>query len=251
MHSNQHNKQAIAKAFSRAADRYEHFAAFQRTVGDQLKAECHWHNTGILLDAGAGSGWYSRQFRQSGLQVIALDLAAGMLQQAKQHDSADGYLQADLEHLPLHRNSIDYLWSNLALQWCSDFKQTLHHLHGCLKPTGKLAFSTLAAGSLSELQQVWQSLGLAAPINQWSPAEQLILQAQGLNLKLWQAPVVCYFPSAMAALWSLKGIGASHLHSGRSSGLAGKQFFTEVAARWPREEQGFRLTYQIVFGVSL
>lgn len=250
MPSKSYNKQAIAKAFSRAAGHYDHFAGFQRCVGDQLLAHCDWSQHGILLDAGAGSGWYSRKFRQSGHRVIALDLANGMLQQAKQQQSADFYLQADLENLPLTTHSLDYLWSNLALQWCGDFAATLQQFQRCIKPSGKLAFSTLAAGSLPELDAIWQGKGLTAPINRWPDAETLINQAQQLGLRAWHAPVVCHYPTAMAALWSLKGIGASHLHSGRTAGLGGKQFFADVAAMWPQDEQGFRLTYQIVFGIS-
>ncbi|WP_241568942.1 methyltransferase domain-containing protein [Rosenbergiella collisarenosi] len=244
------DKKALAQAFSRAAKQYDHFAAFQRTVGEQLMAHCDWHKPGLLVDAGAGSGWFSRYFREQGHCVTAFDLSSGMLQQAAQQHSADHYVRGDLEAFPFHPQSIDYLWSNLALQWCSDFQHTVQQFQRSLKSHGKLAVSTLAAGSLPEIEQVWQRMGRSAPINRWSSAGSLLATAESLGLTAWQAPIVCHFPTHLDALWSLKGIGASHLHAGRHSGLGGREFFHQLANHWPRDELGYRLTYQIVFGVT-
>lgn len=244
------NKKALAHAFSRAAKQYDQFAEFQRAVGEQLLAHCDWQMPGLLVDAGAGSGWFSRYFREQGHCVTAFDLSSGMLQQAAQQQSADHYVRGDLEAFPFQAQSIDYLWSNLALQWCSDFKETVQEIQRSLKEHGKLAVSTLAAGSLPEIEQVWQQMGRSAPINRWSSAELLLDAARSLDLIAWQAPIVCHFPSPLAALWSLKGIGASHLHAGRQSGLGGREFFNQIEDYWPRDEEGFRLTYQIVFGVT-
>ncbi|WP_277756411.1 methyltransferase domain-containing protein [Rosenbergiella nectarea] len=244
------DKKALAQAFSRAAKQYDHFAAFQRTVGEQLMAHCDWHKPGVVVDAGAGSGWFSRYFREQGHCVTAFDLSSGMLQHAAQQHSADYYVRGDLEAFPFHPQSIDYLWSNLALQWCSDFHHTVQQFQRSLTSHGKLAVSTLAAGSLPEIEQVWQRMGRSAPINRWSSAESLLSAAESLGLTAWQAPIVCHFPSPLDALWSLKGIGASHLHAGRQSGLGGREFFHQLADHWPRDEHGFRLTYQIVFGVT-
>ncbi|WP_241622222.1 methyltransferase domain-containing protein [Rosenbergiella australiborealis] len=244
------DKNAIAQAFGRAAKHYDQFADFQRQVGEALLAHCHWHAPGMLVDAGAGSGWYSRYFRQLGHCVTAFDLSNGMLQQARQQQAADNYIRGDLESFPFLPQSVDYLWSNLALQWCSDIAATLQHFQRALKPKGQLAVSTLAAGSLPELEQVWQQCGRKAPINRWPSGEFLVETAQSLGIDAWQAPIVCHFSSPLAALWSLKGIGASHLHDGRQAGLGGRQFFRDLDRYWPRDAEGYRLTYQIVFGVS-
>ena len=244
------DKKALAQAFGRAAKQYDHFAAFQRIVGEQLMAHCDWHKPGLLVDAGAGSGWFSRYFREQGHCVTAFDLSHGMLQQAVEQHSADHYVRGDLEAFPFLEQSVDYLWSNLALQWCSDFQQTLTQLQRSLTAQGKLAISTLAAGSLPEIELVWQRLGRSAPINRWPNAESLLASAESLGLTAWTAPIVCHFSSPLDALWSLKGIGASHLHAGRQSGLGGRAFFHQLADHWPRDEQGYRLTYQIVFGVT-
>ena len=244
------DKKAVAQAFSRAAKGYDQFADFQRRVGQQLLTHCDWQIPGQVVDAGAGSGWFSRIFRERGHCVTAFDLSLGMLQQAAAHHAADHYVQGDLEAFPFAAQSIDYLWSNLALQWCSDFALTINQLQQALKPEGRLAVSTLAAGSLPELNDVWQQVGRRAPVNQWENADSLVKTAESLGLYAWQAPVVCHFTTPLAALWSLKGIGASHLHAGRQAGLGGRRFFEQLPQYWPRDEQGYRLTYQIVFGVT-
>ena len=244
------DKKAVAHAFSRAAKDYDQFAAFQRQVGQQLLEHCDWQSPGLLVDAGAGSGWYSQHFREQGHCVTAFDLSRGMLQQAANRQAADYYVQGDLDTFPFAAQSFDYLWSNLALQWCNDFTAAITQLQRTLKPQGQLAFSTLAAGSLLEVEHAWQLAERPAPINRWPSADSLIVAAQSLGLTAWQTPVVCHFPSALAALWSLKGIGASHLQGGRQAGLSGRQFFNSLERYWPQDEEGYRLTYHIVFGVT-
>ena len=74
------NKQAVADAFSRAAVSYESAAQLQRDVGEHLismVAETHQAAGLSLLDAGCGTGYFSRRWRDMGKQVTALDLSQG------------------------------------------------------------------------------------------------------------------------------------------------------------------------------
>ncbi len=52
------NKQAVAKAFGRAAQHYEQHAELQRQSGDALLALAPAGFGPHLLDAGCGTGWY-------------------------------------------------------------------------------------------------------------------------------------------------------------------------------------------------
>ena len=80
---------------------------------------------GVLLDAGCGTGWYSRLWQQRGQRVVALDLSPQMLQQARSLDAVSSYLAGDIDALPLASQSIDRVWSNLAVQWSSDLRTAL------------------------------------------------------------------------------------------------------------------------------
>ena len=128
------NKQAVAQAFGRAADGYERYADFQRYSGERLMALLPPSEVGSVLDAGCGTGWFSRRWREKGHQVIALDLSPGMLAQARRDASAQHYLLGDIEALPLQRHSVDISWSNLAVQWCDSLAQGIRELHRVTRP---------------------------------------------------------------------------------------------------------------------
>lgn len=243
-------QQAIRQAFSRAAQHYDNYAELQQQAGINLLSLINWQEPGCLLDIGSGSGWFSKQFREMGHKVIALDLAEGMLQRSKQLHAADIYLQADFQQLPLAANQLDYIWSNLALQWSSDLRLSLQQCLRVLKPQGRLAFSTLVEGSLEEVNIAWQPWDNRPHINNFLTFEQLQIAVQGFDIKLIQKTEYCYFSSVKAALWSLKGIGATYLDAGRRSGLSTRQLLNKLEHYWPCEPKGFRLTYQLVYGVT-
>ena len=163
------NKQAVAQAFGRAADGYERYADFQRYSGERLMALLPPSEVGSVLDAGCGTGWFSRRWREKGHQVIALDLSPGMLAQARRDASAQHYLLGDIEALPLQRHSVDISWSNLAVQWCDSLAQGIRELHRVTRPGGSVLFSTLADASLHEMRSAWQALDNYQHVNTFLP----------------------------------------------------------------------------------
>ncbi|OYV80939.1 MAG: malonyl-[acyl-carrier protein] O-methyltransferase BioC, partial [Acidithiobacillus ferrivorans] len=81
------DKRAVRRAFSRAAAGYEAAAVLQDRVGAQLierldlvKLAPHW-----ILDVGSGTGLGARRLnaRYPRARVLALDLAGGMLREAR------------------------------------------------------------------------------------------------------------------------------------------------------------------------
>ena len=50
-----------------------------------------------------------------------------MLQVAKQQQRADGYLQSDIEHCAIAPQSVDIVFSNLAMQWWRIYLVLLKH----------------------------------------------------------------------------------------------------------------------------
>ena len=95
------DKQAVAAAFGRAAAHYHQHDELQRLSAAHLLAQLPSPSFARVLDAGCGPGSYSRYWRERGSYVTALDLSDDMLQQARHHQAADRYLQADIEDIPL------------------------------------------------------------------------------------------------------------------------------------------------------
>ncbi|MFT3431854.1 methyltransferase domain-containing protein, partial [Klebsiella pneumoniae] len=152
------NKQAVAAAFGRAASGYTQHDELQRRCADLLLRQLARRDFAQVLDAGCGPGSMSRYWREAGSVVTALDLSAGMLAQAQRNDAAQHYLLGDIEALPLPDACVDLAWSNLAVQWCDDLRAAISELYRVARPGGRVAFSTLLADSLPELNQAWQAI---------------------------------------------------------------------------------------------
>lgn len=242
-------KQAIAHRFSRAAEQYAHYATLQRLTGDRLLSRAPFSQQGLLLDLGCGEGHYSRQLRKHGHSVVALDLAGGMLRQARGCHSADWYINADLDRLPLRTGSINKVWSNLALQWSADQVQAIRQLLTLVTEQGQLRFTTLSDGSLPELAIAFGHIGHQAPANQFICSDWLSGQFRHSSLQLDVEPLICRFDSALEAMWSLKGVGATHLYHRQQRRALNRHKLQQLEQYWPRDPLGYRVTYQVIYGV--
>ena len=243
------NKQAVAAAFGRAAHSYNQHAELQRQCGERLMQLARPASGLAVLDAGCGTGWFSQRWREAGNRVTALDLSPEMLRQAAAGQVADDYQLGDIEALPFADNSFDRCWSNLAVQWCSSLPQALRELQRVTRPGGQVLFSTLLAGSLSEVRQAWQLLGRRAPVNHFATAAMIARAADGMALSLSAYSLTLAFPDVLSALRSLKGIGATHLHQGREAAGLSRGSLQQLEHVWPRDERGCLLSYQLVSGV--
>ncbi|MER1977226.1 malonyl-ACP O-methyltransferase BioC [Pseudocitrobacter faecalis] len=243
------NKQAVAAAFGRAATHYHQFNELQRQSASHLLEQLPVRTFARVLDAGCGPGSYSRYWREQGCEVTALDLCAEMLVQARQQQAAQHYLQADIEAIPLPDAGFDLVWSNLAVQWCSDIRIALAELYRQLRPGGVLAFTTLTAGSLPELNQAWQAVDAHPHANRFLPEETLRQAQAGWQQHSSARSITLLFPDALSAMRSLKGIGATHLHEGRAREPLTRSKLQQLQLAWPKIEGQCPLTYHLFSGV--
>lgn len=243
------NKIAVAAAFSRAASTYEHFAAFQRISGDHLLAQLGDVRPHVVLDAGCGTGWFSRHWQAHGAEVFGLDLSDAMLRQARAGHTARHYLAGDIESLPLQSGCVDLAWSNLAVQWCSNLRRGLAELYRVTRPGGHIAFTTLADGSLQELNQAWAAVDARRHGNRFLPETTIQDACAGWRYQLKRHHICQQWPDVLSAMRSLKGIGATHLHEGRASGVLTRRGLETLSAAWPRRDGQFLLSYQLITGV--
>lgn len=243
------DKVAVAAAFSRAAGSYERFAELQRICGDHLLAEVANRPAARVLDAGCGTGWYSRVWRDKGSEVLALDISTAMLERCRHTHSAHGFLEGDIESVPLADEQVDLAWSNLAVQWCGDLQRGLSELYRVTKPGGCVAFTTLAAGSLPELHEAWRGIDARAHANQFLSGAEIERACQPWRSVCLSRTLTQRFPDAMSAMRSLKGVGATHLHEGRKNTPMTRGQLQRLSAAWPRQDGQYLLSWQIIFGV--
>lgn len=246
------NKQAVADAFSRAAGHYENAAQLQRDVGEHLLnmvAEQHKSAGPRVLDAGCGTGYFSRRWRDMGKQVTALDLSQGMLDMASALNSADSYIPGDIERLPLADQSVDICYSNLAVQWCNALPRALEEMHRVTRIGGLVVFSTLAEGSLGELAAAWMKVDGRRHVNQFLTPDKIAEACAPYRHDVQFSQQTLLFPDVMSLMRSLKGIGATHIKNGRLGGLGGRERLAMLEKHYVRQDGMLPLTYKLVYGV--
>ncbi|PLK58408.1 malonyl-[acyl-carrier protein] O-methyltransferase BioC [Candidatus Palibaumannia cicadellinicola] len=243
------HKTGIARSFSRAAPHYDRYAAFQRDCGERLRDLIGPRHGKLFLDAGCGTGWFSRCWQRDGNCVIALDLSFAMLASAQQQNSADAYILGDIEQLPLAAAAVECVFSNLAVQWCEDLPQVLAQFYRVLRPGGVLAVSTLAQGSLNELEQAWKQVDDGMHINDFLPQLDIAAAFDAYNHQIVMEQITLHYSQLIDLLREIKGVGASYLHRGRPSGMISRTRFRELEEAWPKHSLGLPLSYQLVYGV--
>lgn len=95
--------------------------------------------TGVALDVPVGTGRMIPLLRRHASRVIASDLSAVMLQEARRH-AADEYLLADAASLPLAPGSVDLVLSNRFLFHLPVLDKYFQEVARVLKPGGAFVF---------------------------------------------------------------------------------------------------------------
>ena len=212
MHTTSHYKNRLAKQFSRAASHYDNQAAVQLDIANDALALLPQH-CGTALDLGCGTGRVTYRLAQRSHQLIAVDLALGMLQHARNGYAADNilWLQGDAEHLALSDASVQTVFSSMVLQWCQSPLKVMQEVNRVLQPGGQAVVALMCEGSFNELQQVWAQLDNQRHINQFHRAnhwQQAALDS-GMQCTLVQKCYQTRHVNLRALLSSIKGIGAN------------------------------------------
>ncbi|SUC22673.1 biotin synthesis protein BioC [Proteus vulgaris] len=242
------DKQRIAQTFGKAAIHYDNHANIQRYSGNKLMDLARYDCGNIVLDAGCGTGYFSQKWKQRGCFVIALDLSHKMLQVAKQQQRANDYLQSDIEHCAIMPQSVDIVFSNLAMQWCDDLSVAINSLMNVVNKTGALYFSTLATLTLQEVRDAWQFIDNHPHVNPFLSIHDIEKACCGFHCQFSTETVTEHYDSLHALFASLKGVGANFVQGDRQKGLMTRQKFRALEKVWKTDSGKYVLTYQIVIG---
>jgi len=222
----------IAQRFSRAANTYCAHAQLQRSAQDELIERLILGKQApkTILDVGAGPGLASaalvRKFPKA--QVIALDLSLAMLRAAK---SQLGWFRrfervcADMHALPIADQSIDLVYSNLALQWSDDLPRVFAELRRVMRPGALLLFSSFGPDTLRELRAAWATIDDEPHVHGFA---DLPYHGDQLLAAGFRDPVVDNlhvtrgYSDVMALMRELKGLGANRVLRGQRRGLYGR-----------------------------
>jgi malonyl-CoA O-methyltransferase len=260
------DKREVARAFSRAARGYDATAVLQREVCGRMLERLDYirMRPERILDAGCGTGWGARQLTQRypATQVVALDIAPGMLEVARDQSGwwhklfagkRQSLLCADVEVLPLAANSMEMVWSNLTLQWCNDLPATFRELHRVLKAEGLLMFSTFGPDTLKELRAAFHDVDGHNHTNRFTDMHDLgdMLTHAGFAEPVMDMEIITLtYDDVKMMMQDLRGIGAHNATAGRARGMMGKAAWRRMTENYERLRRDGKLpvTFEIVYG---
>lgn len=268
------DKRAIRAAFERAAPHYDQAASLQQEVARRLdeRLEVMKIAPALILDAGCGTGFGLPLLRARYPQarLIALDLALVMLQQTRTRHRPGGGWRAwlsrrrsnphapalvcgDIERLPLARDSVDLVWSNLTLQWVGDLSATLREAHRVIRPGGLLAFTTFGPDTLKELRQAFAGVDGYTHVNRFIDMHDIgdmLVYAGFAHPVMEMEFITLTYADLKSLLRELKAIGADTVLEGRRMGLMGRRQWQRFADNYERLRRDGRLpaTFEVIYG---
>jgi malonyl-CoA O-methyltransferase len=252
------DRRAVARAFHRASGGYDAAAELQQRVRAELlgRLEELQVTPQAVLDLGAGTGQGARALkrRYPGATVVAVDIATGMLEQARAQSRwlrRFERVRADAYALPFAAGAFDLVFSNLMLQWCDDLDAVFAEIARVLKPGGLLSFSTFGPGTLAELREAWAAGDAANHVNHFFDAHALgsaLMQARLAEPGLDVDRIVVGYPVVLSLMRELKAIGAHNVTRGRARGLTGRRRFAAMTRAYEslRREGRLPATWEVI-----
>jgi malonyl-CoA O-methyltransferase len=252
----------VRDSFDRASGSYEAAAVLQSRVADELLARVDFFRLEprVVLDLGAGTGRLSgelkRRFRSAA--VVALDIAPGMLREARRHFGLFRRFErvcGDARRLPFADGTADIIVSNLMLQWCDELDVPLAEIRRVLKPEGLLAFTTFGPDTLKELRAAWAAVDDYTHVNTFIDMHDVgdALGRAGLTEPVLDVErVTLSYPDVLALMRDLKTIGAHNVTSGRPRGLTGRARLRAVQAAYEeaRTDERIPATYEVIYAAA-
>ncbi len=251
-------KKDVASSFSRAAQSYDSVAKLQREVGRKLLTHLGEKpgTPAAVLDLGCGTGFFRPELRARypGATYIGLDLALGMVEYARGLTTDDSvWLVGDAESLPLATDSVDLIFSSLAIQWCHQPELFFTELSRVLKPGGRCVFTTLGPDTLCELRLAWAAVDAHQHVNRFLPPGELIAAASrvpGIQLTVKSERHCMQYQRVGVLLAELKSLGAHNMNPGRPTGLTSRKTLQGMLQEYEtwRVEGLLPATYNVIYG---
>jgi malonyl-CoA O-methyltransferase len=247
----------------------------QREVCDRLLERLDFMSLqpGRVLDVGTGTGYGLAHLRSryAASEFCALDIAPAMLKATRTrlplptwarrvlHRLAPSPAEvnhlvcADMERLPLSANSMDLVWSSLAIQWAYDLEATFKGFHQVLAPGGLLIFATFGPDTLKELREAFAAIDDAPHVNRFIDLHDIgdMLIHAGFSSPVMEMEMLTLTYADLKTLMrDLKGIGARNAASARRRGLLGKTAWSRLEQAYEMQRRDGRLpaTFEVIYG---
>lgn len=194
------------KSFDQAAQSYESFGFIQREMAAWLAKWRPFPGEGMAVEAGAGTGFFTRHLLPWNGRIIATDASPSMVAQGAARWPQLEWRTARAEELP--DVAANWIFSSSFLQWTNHPVALLRHWKSRLNSNGRILAGLFVAPTLAELDQV---LPETTPLHWRSPAKwSASFRKADLTIVREEAEerVFC-FRSGLELLRTLHGVGAA------------------------------------------
>jgi len=205
------NEQDVAHRFSKAAVQYNSIAGVQRIIAKQALANLPIDLQGTVLDIGCGTGIHTQTLANKGAAATGVDIAEGMLAQARKMYSDPIFVEGSAVDLPFCDSQFSTVFSSMALQWVSDTGLVANEIARVLKKSGIAELAIMVAGSFSELKTARKVAQLPQAETYMPTTAQWVngFKQSGLSLqRVITKDYVDTHGDIMSLLRSVKGVGA-------------------------------------------
>lgn len=224
-----------------------------------------------LLDAGCGAGASLPMLRERYAQAeyIGLDACGPLLAIARQRHAPGGlgawvgrltgrgpatrFVQADLASTGLDPESLDLVWSNLALHWHPEPHSVLGEWRRILKVGAPAMFSCLGPATLRELRDALAEAGLATATPAFVDMHDFgdLLVENGFSDPVMdQETLTLTYATPERLLEDVRALGGNPTR-GRRAGLVGRDWRARLCAALERRRGAdgrIPLTIEVAYG---
>lgn len=146
-------------------------------VSERLCEAVDLRSSWTVLDAATGAGNTALAVARHGCQVVAVDIAPGLLDRAEQRARAErlpvDFRLADVEDLPFANESFDAVVSTFGLPFASDARVAVDEVVRVCRPDGTLGLTAWAPGGPNAVEEAVfaKYLGDDDPPSPWATAD--------------------------------------------------------------------------------
>lgn len=249
------SKQQFLRARNHAANTYAKHSDIIDEVADRLLQRLDYMKLQpqTILDLGCATGYTTLQLKQryKSAQVIALDPA----EQLCGHVSRGWFSKtrtvvAWYDQLPIANESVDLLFSNLSLQWQSDWPVLAHELFRVLKPNGLLLFSVAGPDTLKELRAAWAYVDDNPHVLSFVDMHDIgdaLLQQRFDDPVMDMEFLTLHYPSLNDLFSELRQLGCQNILQSRHSHCTSQQKFQHMQHAYPNPEN-VSATLEVIYG---